>query len=195
MIIAFTGAGISKPSGIPTFEDMGDLRTKLDRQYARYHYEDYWDIIQNMKRTCDAAEPNDAHRALAEYNIPVITMNVDELHIKAGTQDILEVHGTLPTPVLYGDPAPKYGDAQEWVHYLNQYDIFLIVGISFYTNISVQLKEIAEKHKVQVSIINDNAEIKVRQFLEEHKDKIENFQEWFEKQKRLELEEFCNLYK
>ena len=63
--------------------------------------------------------PNDAHIALTEYNIPVITMNIDGLHQLAGT-DALELHGGLPEddemdiayslynkPVLYGDHCTK----------------------------------------------------------------------------------------
>ena len=42
-----------------------------------------------MKKACDAAVPNDAHIALAEYDVPVITMNVDGLHQKSRSRHIL----------------------------------------------------------------------------------------------------------
>lgn len=42
-------------------------------------------------------KPNDAHIALAEYGIPIITMNVDGLHQKAGSKNVITLHGDLPT--------------------------------------------------------------------------------------------------
>lgn len=79
-LVAITGAGISKASGIPTFEDMGDLRNKLTRSYFNSHPEEFYQGLLAMKETIDRAEPNPAHLALVEYNIPVITMNIDGLH-------------------------------------------------------------------------------------------------------------------
>lgn len=177
MILAFTGAGISKASGIPTFEDQGDLRTKLSRDFQIYHTEEYDEIVEKMRRTCDKAEPNDAHRALAEYNVPIITMNVDGLHTKAGSKNVVEIHGTFPNIVLYGDPAPYYSRAIELTSKLIGGDIFLIIGVSFYTNIASQLKGYAEMYNARVKIINDNAEVKVRKFLEENKDNIGSYEE------------------
>ena len=94
-LIAITGAGISKASGIPTFDEMGDLREKLSRDYFRAHPKDFYEIILDMKRNIDRAQPNAAHRALAEYRVPVITMNIDGLHTRAGSEGVLEVHGNL----------------------------------------------------------------------------------------------------
>lgn len=176
MILAFTGAGISKASGIPTFTDQGDLRLKLSRSYAIQHKEEYNSIIENMQSVCEKAEPNDAHRALAEYNIPVITMNIDRLHQRAGSLDVLPIHGDLPDIVLYEDPAPLYSQAIDWVFKLRPGDIFIIVGVSFYTNISTQLKIIALSRGATVELINKNAETELRKFLETNKDSIETFE-------------------
>lgn len=177
MILAFTGAGISKASGIPTFEDQGDLRTKLSRDFQIHHTDEYNRIVANMKAACDAAEPNDAHKALAEYGVPIITMNVDGLHTKAGSKNVIEVHGLLPNIVLYGDPAPYYSTAMELTSKLIGGDIFLIIGVSFYTNIASELKGYAEIYNAKVEIINDNAETRVRKFLQEHRDIIGTYDE------------------
>lgn len=179
MIVAFTGAGISKPSGIPTFMEQGDLRDKLERGYATRHPEKFQVIMDGLKATCAQAEPNDAHMALAEYKIPVITMNIDGLHERAGSEIVLPVHGTLEQDnvVLYGDMAPNYSEAIDWVSTLNPNDILLIVGTSFYTLFSSQIKIIAQLHSVRIEIINENAEIEVRKFLEAHKNYIEPFEE------------------
>ena len=113
-ILAFTGAGISKQSNIPTFMERPDVREKLFRSYANTHHEEYNEVIKQLKANMNGAKPNDAHIALAEYHVPIITMNIDGLHKLAGS-DALELHGGLPEddemniayslynkPVLYG---------------------------------------------------------------------------------------------
>lgn len=178
MLLAFTGAGISAASGIPTFQDQDGIRDKLDRHFANTHPQEYQATIQMMADICRKAEPNDAHRALVDYDIPVITMNVDELHQRAGSQHVLPVHGSLfdGTIVLYGDPAPRYSDAESWVGKLREGDIFLIVGTSYYTNISFLLKRLALRMGADVIEVNDHAETKLREELEAHKDCIESFE-------------------
>lgn len=177
MIIAFTGAGISKASGIPTFDEMGDLRNKLDRGFATHHKEEFDSIMANLKEVCGKAEPNDAHMALKEYDIPVITMNIDSLHSRAGSTQIIEVHGSLfeDNVVLYGDSAPKYTEALDWVARMKEGDTLLVVGTSFYTSISSQVRSAAEANNVNIVIINADAETKVRKYLEEHQESIEDF--------------------
>ena len=183
MIIAFTGAGISRASGIPTFDEQGDLRTKLDRCFATYHRKEFNKIMQQLVDTCKSAEPNDAHKALAEYNIPVITMNIDGLHNRAGSQYVIEVHGNVEknNVVLYGDPAPKYTEALDIVDRLSKEDILLIIGTSFYTSISSQIKYTAERNLAKVVIINDDAEHQVRDFLENNQDSIGNFDDFMKR--------------
>lgn len=178
MIIAFTGAGISKASGIPTFDEIGDLREKLERNFATYHKDEFNSIMAQLSTTCEQAEPNDAHRALAEYNIPVITMNIDSLHARAGSKNILEVHGSLRenNVVLYGDSAPKYSEALDWIDRLTNKDVLLIIGTSFYTSISNQIRYAADLIGVNIIIINEDAEREVRKFLEENKENIEDFE-------------------
>lgn len=177
MILAFTGAGISKASGIPTFEELGVLRNSLSRTYANQHPQEYEEFIRDLIGFCRNAKPNDAHYALAEYNIPIITMNIDELHKRAGSQNVLEIHGTLPkdptnasllvgTPILYGDLAPLYKDAVKKVAELGKGDVFLVIGASLYTGISQELREIAYMNGATIVEINDNAEKKVRDYLE-----------------------------
>lgn len=177
-ILAFTGAGISKASGIPTFEDMGELRECLSRDFATKHPQKYNHIIKNMYETCENASPNDGHYALVQYQIPVITMNIDGLHKKSGHPEVMEIHGSLPTkdelsnaslltgkPVLYGDIAPLYQEAMNRVSKLTFGDIFLMIGVSGYTAIAYSLKEIAYFNGAKIVEINEDAEHKVREFL------------------------------
>lgn len=176
-IIFFTGAGISVESGIPTFQEQPGIRDKLTRDYANTYPELYRKTIRDMFNACEKAEPNAAHKAIAELGCPVITMNVDRLHTRAGSKNVLEIHGVLPTReeledeyfpeeyrgiVLYGDMAPKYYDAEKLVKNLEfGTSVFVIVGVSFYTAISDRLLDIARRRGAEVVIINDNAATRV----------------------------------
>lgn len=126
----------------------------------------------------NGAKPNDAHIALAQYKIPVITMNIDGLHKQAGS-DALELHGGLPEddemdiawslynkPVLYGDPAPNYAKAYEMVYDLKPGDIFLVIGCSFHTAIAVDLREVARSRGARIIEIQEDAAHNVRKILE-----------------------------
>ena len=85
-VVFFTGAGISIDSGIPTFQAQEGIRDKLTRDFCSEHYDEYIENIKSMKKAMDNAQPNAAHYAIAEMNCPVITMNIDGLHEKAGTK-------------------------------------------------------------------------------------------------------------
>jgi len=166
MMIALTGAGISAASGIPTFQQQPGVRRKLTRSFARKHPEEYGETIRAMEEACRKAQPNDAHRALAEFQIPVITMNVDELHQRAGSAIVLPVHGGFPDIVLYDDPAPLYPTAFEWVLQLGDYDTLLVIGTSYFTAIASELKKLALRTGAQVVEIEEDAEHRVRAYLE-----------------------------
>ena len=176
-LIFFTGAGISVESGIPTFQEQPGIRDKLSRHFVDDYPEEYRDTIRSMLDSCENVAPNAGHKAIAELNYPVITMNVDRLHTKAGSKNVIEIHGVLPTRdqleeyyfpltydgiVLYGDLAPKYEEAIRLVKNL-EYDnsYFVVVGTSFYTGISEQLMKIAKQRKANIIVINDNASEKV----------------------------------
>lgn len=176
-VIFFTGAGISVDSGVPTFQEQPGIRDRLTRDFANEYPEEYRNTIRQMLDSCENAIPNAAHIAIAECGFPVITMNVDQLHTKAGSKNVIEVHGVLPTReeleeelfpltydgiVLYGDLAPRYNDAIKMVRQL-KYDnsYFVIVGTSFYTGISEQLYKIAKQRHAKIEIINEDASKRV----------------------------------
>lgn len=181
-VIFFTGAGISVDSGIPTFQEQPGIREKLTRDFANNHPEEYREVIKTMMDACEKAEPNAAHLAIAKTGFPVITMNVDRLHSKAGSESVIEVHGKLPTReeikkedfpltyngiVLYGDLAPEYVTAERLVkslEYANSF--FVIVGTSFYTSISERLKHLATQRHAKIVIINEKASERVPEICE-----------------------------
>lgn len=95
--VALTGAGISAPSGIPTFQgEWKDrpVRDFLTRRYYRSHPLEFFELYAEMVGWC-RKPVNAAHLKLAEWGIPVITQNIDGLHTRAGSRDVIEMHGTL----------------------------------------------------------------------------------------------------
>ena len=107
--IAFTGAGISTPSGIPDFRSQGSgLWKKSDPLKVasltsfRHTPQVFFDWLQPLAQRIDQSQPNPAHLALAQMEQAgilkaVITQNIDGLHQRAGSQTVLEVHGSLTT--------------------------------------------------------------------------------------------------
>ena len=101
--VAFTGAGISAESGIPVFRGEGGLWTKMNPyrvasiEQFRKDPAAYWRYSLENRRT--GAEPNPAHRALkaledAGIIHAVITQNTDGLHQRAGSGEVIELHGS-----------------------------------------------------------------------------------------------------
>ncbi len=108
-VVALTGAGISTPSGIPDFRSPGiGLWTRfLPMEVAsltafRYEPELFYKWLHPLAVHMLSAEPNPAHIAIAKlqeagYISTIITQNIDGLHTRAGTKNVLEIHGTLNT--------------------------------------------------------------------------------------------------
>ncbi|MGE0229119.1 MAG: NAD-dependent deacetylase [Dehalococcoidia bacterium] len=112
-VVALTGAGVSKESGIPTFRGKDGLWTVRGEpplnQFEEFRRDPkaWWVRRLDQRARPDefalslrASEPNDAHYALAELEAlgvlhHVITQNVDNLHRRAGQQSITEIHGNM----------------------------------------------------------------------------------------------------
>jgi NAD-dependent deacetylase len=106
-VVALTGAGISVPSGIPDFRSPGSGLWENVNPMEVAHIdawradpERFWHFYGNRFQSLEGKEPNGAHRALVELERrgrldAVITQNIDMLHRKAGTRELVEVHGTI----------------------------------------------------------------------------------------------------
>ena len=105
-VVAFTGAGISVESGITPFRGRGGLWETYDpAEYAhintfRSNPEKAWILLKEMLATVSTAEPNAAHRALAELEQLgklrcIVTQNVDSMHQRAGSSNVVEFHGSF----------------------------------------------------------------------------------------------------
>ena len=104
-IVVLTGAGISADSGLRTFRDTDGLwegykveEVCTPEAFAR-NPQLVIDFYNERRRQAQAAEPNAAHRALAElekyYQAQIVTQNVDDLHERAGSSTVLHLHGEL----------------------------------------------------------------------------------------------------
>ena len=122
-IIALTGAGISKSCGIPTFQETPGLSEKLSVNFRASHPTEFRAAMDLLTRNCSGKNPTAAHRALAQYQIPIITMNIDGLHQAAGAELVLELHGSVAknNVVLYGQQVLHVDGAIDLIVALGNY--------------------------------------------------------------------------
>jgi NAD-dependent protein deacetylase/lipoamidase len=103
--LALTGAGVSAESGIPTFRGEGGLWTRYDPvkvasiDYFMADPAAYWKVSKERGRVALAAKPNSAHEAIARLErdghlSAVATQNTDGLHRDAGSERVIELHGS-----------------------------------------------------------------------------------------------------
>ena len=106
--VVLTGAGISTESGIPDFRSPSGIWAQHDpMEYAtirafRRDPVKVWEFYALRFSVLTEAEPNAGHRALAELERrglvqAIVTQNIDGLHQAAGSEDVLEVHGSIRT--------------------------------------------------------------------------------------------------
>lgn len=117
-LVVFTGAGISAESGIKTFRDSDGL-------WEQYRIEDVatpeafakdpalvLDFYNQRRKQVIAAKPNSAHIALTElenfYKTNIITQNIDDLHERAGSRNVLHLHGEIMKARSAGDESLIY---------------------------------------------------------------------------------------
>ena len=122
-IVFFGGAGVSTESGIPDFRSVDGLyhqqydyppETILSHTFYRRNPEEFYRFYRN-KMLCLDAEPNAAHKKLAELEAAgklkaVVTQNIDGLHQKAGSKKDLELHGSVLRN--YCERCGKFFDAE-----------------------------------------------------------------------------------
>ncbi|MEA2156172.1 MAG: NAD-dependent deacetylase [Solirubrobacteraceae bacterium] len=122
-VVALTGAGISVPSGIPDFRSpQSGLWANVDPMEVahidawRRDPERFWSFYGDRFQTLGDKQPNGAHQALVELERrglldAVVTQNIDMLHRRAGTRELVEVHGSIETSVCLAC-GERYGLAE-----------------------------------------------------------------------------------
>lgn len=108
-VVVFTGAGVSAESGIPTYRSGANALWSAEKfeRFAnprgyRAHLPESYAWYRQRALDAQAAQPNAAHTAIVELgarvpHLTVVTQNVDGLHVRAGSKDVIELHGHLRT--------------------------------------------------------------------------------------------------
>lgn len=125
-IVVLTGAGISAESGLSTFRDSGGLWEQhsvydvaTPEAFAR-NQELVLRFYNERRHQLESAQPNPAHRLLAElesrYRVTVVTQNVDDLHERGGSTNVLHLHGELTKARSSGFPELIYDIGYKEIH-------------------------------------------------------------------------------
>lgn len=104
-LVVLTGAGISAESGLKTFRDTDGLWEGYNvydvatPEAWRKNPQLVQDFYNERRKQVLAAQPNDAHRGLVElekyYDVHIITQNIDDLHERAGSSNVIHLHGVI----------------------------------------------------------------------------------------------------
>src|SRR5262245_15423379 len=111
-LLFITGAGLSADSGLPTYRGIGGLyegrdaeeglpiETLLSKEVMFTRPELTWKYLLQIEQACRAAGPNRGHEVIAEMEsrferVWVLTQNVDGFHRRAGSRNVIEMHGSL----------------------------------------------------------------------------------------------------
>lgn len=177
LVLALTGAGISKSAGIPTFQDIPGIKDRLSVWFKKDHPDEFEETMNEMRRNVEGHEPTIAHKSLASYEIPIITMNIDSLHSKAGSKEVLEIHGSFRenNVVLYGEPIHYVKECYQLITQLesnarkrDKIPCLLVIGTSLQTAFANQLISEAMLKGFYVEKIDSDADDRVPDFLYKH---------------------------
>ena len=198
-IVVLTGAGVSAESGLSTFRDAGglweghDVYEVASPQGWKKNPEVVLRFYNERRRQLEHVQPNDAHIAIAKlqekYDVTVITQNVDNLHERAGSKDVLHLHGeltkaksTLPpyniydigyTDINWGDMCEKGGQLRPNIVWFGEpvplitdaatiagtADIFIVVGTSLVVYPAASLIDYVKREAMKYIIDPNKPEI------------------------------------
>ena len=205
-VCILTGAGVSAESGVPTF------REAQDGLWAKYNPQDLatpeafvadpvliWRWYRWRRETVAAVEPNPGHYAIAQLaelvpRLTLITQNVDNLHQRSGSRDVIQFHGNIFEDRCFADGSLQHGDELAAVpvcadcgsnlrpgvvwfgeaipeHALNESsaaaidcDVFLSVGTSSLVYPAAGLTDLAKQSGATVAEINPNPTMNAANF-------------------------------
>ncbi|MFC0605552.1 SIR2 family NAD-dependent protein deacylase [Winogradskyella pulchriflava] len=128
-IVVLTGAGMSAESGVKTFRDHDglweghDVMQVASPEGFRQNPELVLDFYNQRRRQLKDVKPNQAHKDLAaleaDYKVTIITQNVDDLHERAGSSNVIHLHGEL----LKVRSTGNYNDIKTWTEDINLGDV------------------------------------------------------------------------
>ncbi|MDQ3072193.1 MAG: NAD-dependent deacylase [Bacteroidota bacterium] len=125
-IVVLTGAGISAESGIPTFRDAGglweghDIMEVASPEGWRKNRDVVLDFYNQRRKAIRNVQPNAGHYELArleeKYDVLIITQNIDDLHERAGSTNVLHLHGEIFKSQSSGYPELVYDLGDKDIH-------------------------------------------------------------------------------
>jgi NAD-dependent deacetylase len=122
-VVFFTGAGASAESGVPTFRESQnsiwadfDVNTYATAQGYQANPTLVWQWYAEQRRKLQALKPNPTHQVIAAWQhkmagVTVITQNIDNLHQRAGSREMIELHGNIGTYKCFAQGHPVSHDA------------------------------------------------------------------------------------
>ena len=155
-IVVFSGAGISMDSGIPSMDDPNGIFMKYPKNITNKDawkedwktFKQFWDELKSLILSPNI-QPNQAHKDLVELEnlidgkLTIITTNIDDLHTRAGSKEVLHIHGIItedrqidenrkfPNCVLFGEDKRFVFETKKAI---NDADLFVSIGSSLSTN-------------------------------------------------------------
>ena len=196
-IVVFSGAGISAESGLGTFRDSGGLWDKYKiedvatPQAFKKNPELVLEFYNIRRRQLLSSSPNPAHYSLNKlqdnFNLQIITQNIDDLHERSGTKNVLHIHGQLRqskstldemvyqiegSELILGDICPNgaqlrpnvvwFGESvpmmENAIEIVKKADLFVIIGTSLNVYPAASLIHYATS-SCEKYIIDPNAEL------------------------------------
>ncbi len=194
-ILVLTGAGVSAESGVPTFRGGGNSAVWKGIPFdvissaamVRQDLPAVWEWFDYRRNLLEPLKPNAAHMAIAEWQdrfpkFTLVTQNIDGLHQRAGSRDVLELHGNIwrarcigcgsrfqlaeaspkicdcgenlrPDVVLFGEMLP-HGVFERAATAASECDLCLVVGTSAIVYPAASLPEIAKAAGAYVCEVN-----------------------------------------
>lgn len=193
-ITFFTGAGVSKESGIDTFRDADglwnqkNLKQLASAQTWTTNPELMLEFYNERRSELGTVKPNVAHELIAKlqeiHEVSVITQNVDNLHERAGSEEVIHLHGELTKarpensltniidvgedPILMGDTDEEGNQLRPHIVWFGEYpleideaisdlkdcDVLIIVGTSLQIGYTLNLLEIAANNQATIYYID-----------------------------------------
>ncbi len=125
-LVVLTGSGISAESGIKTFRDSGGLWEEYDVMEVasiegwRQNPDRLLDFYNQRRKQLKDAQPNNGHAGLVKleafFDVHIITQNIDNLHERAGSKNVLHLHGELTKAQSSKDPSEVTDIGYDEIH-------------------------------------------------------------------------------
>ena len=197
-LVAITGAGLSVASGLPTVEAQWSgrpLKELFRARAAHRHVAEFQALYRKLAADWRTVSPNSGHRILAQRGARIITQNIDGLHQRAGSREIIELHGSLMrlrcrscrSLTVVGARGTYHAQCRAcggevWpdivlegegvrslsraINWIVSADVLLVVGTSLEMEPVNRFPLMALRADIPVIVINEHAELRLCEYLD-----------------------------